>query len=144
MFHFYVLHRLNAFIIIFDQMFSFNSSFFISRLRFVISPPIRPLSFEVRHFQPPFITLSPSPSSSAISNFSFSSGSQVMPDQIFHFSCPFFLCHRSCLLCSSRFNRSIPLPGAPIHQRLIFASLFFFCRHPISCKKSGQARLSSP
>lgn len=56
-----------------SRTFSLYSSS-ASRRRFVTSPPIRPVSLEDKDFHPSASTLSNSPSSSAISYLSFSSG----------------------------------------------------------------------
>lgn len=68
-----------------DFIRSYIPDFFSSRLLRVIRPPIRPVSFAVRAFQPCSITLSRSPSSFAISYFNSSSGARLFKS-IFSFS----------------------------------------------------------
>src|SRR5699024_3449667 len=79
--------------------------FSFSFLRFfVTSPPMRPVSLDVRERHPLSITLSSSPSSSATSYFSFSSGSRFLRSIGFSFFFPIL-----CLLSAF----SGVLPGKP-------------------------------
>ena len=92
------------------------ASRFISFFLLVIRPPMRPLSLAVRLRQPPAITLSPRPSSVAISNFNISSGFKFLGSKGY-FSFFFFLSDIIGVppFCFS--IKSIPPFYPPIHFR---------------------------